>query len=79
MEDLRKLRDMGAIGEEVFDKTDLAVRDFQRGDQDALRELEGRLSRLITQESEFIKTPKHKKRPMAKNARKRARKNGAFI
>lgn len=79
MQDMRKMQDMGAMTEEFVDGAQKTIDEAEAG-----KELDAMWRRINALESKKSQekprqVPKHCKKPLPKNAKKRARKNGTTL
>lgn len=75
---MKSLQRMGMMGDEMVKEMEKSVDAFFRGEDDAIAKRLNRVDRMPTQERKAQHTPRHMKQPLAKNMRKRQRKNGAL-
>jgi len=78
MQDMKSLQRMGIMGDDMVKEMEKSVDSFFRGEDDAIARRLKKVDGMPTQELKSKHTPRHMKQPLAKNMKKRQRKNGAF-
>ena len=78
MQDMKSLQRMGMMGDEMVDEMEKSAKAYFEGETDAIAKRLNKVDDLPTQERKAKHTPRHMKKPLAKNMRKRQRKHGAF-
>lgn len=79
MQDMNDLRRMGMMSDEMVEEMEKSVHKFYRGEFDAVERRLNKVDGMPTQERKAQHTPRHKKQPLAKNMKKRQRKNGVLV